>query len=67
MAINKIQLPTGNTYDLQDARLPAVTASDNGKLLQVSSGAWAKGLTITVSSSAPTSSQGSNGDIWIVI
>lgn len=47
--------------------LPSVSSSDNGKILEVSSGAWAKGRKITVSSSSPTSSDGSNGDIWIVV
>ena len=66
MAIKKIKI--GNTtYDVNDARLPAVTSSDNGKILEVSSGAWATGRKITVSYSTPTSSDGSNGDIWIVI
>lgn len=66
MAISKIQFG-GQTEDIKDARLPSVTSSDNGKILQVSSGSWSAGMTITVSSSEPTSSQGSNGDIWIVI
>ena len=47
--------------------LPSVSSSDNGKILEVSSGAWATGRKITVSSSTPTSGDGSNGDIWIVI
>lgn len=67
MSINKVRLPNNITEDIKDARLPDVTTSDNGKLLVVSSGVWNKGLTITVSESEPTSSQGSNGDIWIVI
>lgn len=47
--------------------LPAVTATNNGQLLEVSNGAWATGRTITISSSEPTAYQGNNGDIWIVI
>lgn len=47
--------------------LPSVSSSDNGKILEVSSGAWAVGRKITISSSQPTSSDGSNGDIWIVV
>lgn len=67
MAIKKITLPDNTTLDIKDARLPDTTTSDNGKLLLVSSGEWSKGFSITVSESEPTSSQGSNGDIWIVI
>lgn len=67
MAIKKIKIGSNAAIDVQDARLPDVTTSDNGKLLSVQSGVWAKGPTITISSSEPTSSQGSNGDIWIVI
>ncbi|MBO6306346.1 MAG: hypothetical protein J6M55_02445 [Paludibacteraceae bacterium] len=67
MAIKKIKIGSNSAIDVQDARLPDVTTSDNGKFLSVQSGAWAKGPTITISSSEPTSSQGSNGDIWIVI
>lgn len=66
MAIKKIKV--GDTsYDVQDARLPAVTSSDNDRALEVSSGAWAVGRKITISSSTPTSSDGENGDIWIVV
>ena len=67
MAIKKIKLPNNTTVDINDARLPAVTASNNGQILEVSSGAWAVGRKITISSSNPTSSDGSNGDIWIVV
>ena len=47
--------------------LPSVSSSNNGQILEVSSGAWAAGRKITISSSAPTSGTGSNGDIWIVV
>ena len=47
--------------------LPTVTATNNGQLLEVSNGAWAKGRKITISSSEPTAATGNNGDIWIVI
>ena len=66
MAIKKIKIGS-TSYDVQDARLPAVSSTDNGKILEVSSGEWAVGRKITVSSSTPSSSDGSNGDIWIVI
>ena len=42
MAIKKIKLPNNSTVDINDARLPDVTSSDNGNVLAVSSGAWAK-------------------------
>lgn len=47
--------------------LPTVTATDNGKVLQVVSGAWALTSPITVynGSSAPASSLGNNGDIYL--
>ena len=66
MAIKKIKIGS-TSYDVQDARLPDVTATNNGQILEVSSGAWAAGRKITVSTSTPTSGDGSNGDIWIVI
>lgn len=66
MPISKIRVG-GTDQDIKDARLPSVTSSDNGKILQVGSGSWSVGITITVSSSEPTSAQGSDGDIWIVI
>lgn len=40
MAIKKITLPNSTTQDVQDARLPDVTSSDDGKVLGVSSGLW---------------------------
>lgn len=45
--------------------LPSVSSANNGQILEVSSGAWATGRKITISSSSP--SGGSNGDIWIVV
>lgn len=42
MAIKKVKLPNNSTVDINDARLPDVTSSDNGNILAVSSGAWAK-------------------------
>lgn len=40
--IKKIQLPSGDDYNIRDSRLPAVTTSDNNNVLQVVSGSWAK-------------------------
>ena len=47
--------------------LPSVTSSDNGKALIVSSGAWTATsvTTIYTGTSTPSSSTGSNGDIYI--
>lgn len=49
--------------------VPAVSASDNNKIMMVQSGAWAaKTITMQVyysGSSAPSSSLGNNGDIYI--
>ena len=42
MAIKKIKLPDNTTEDINDPRLPAVTATDNGKVLSVIGGLWAK-------------------------
>lgn len=42
MAIKKVKLPNNSTVDINDARLPDVTSSDNGNILAVSSGAWTK-------------------------
>lgn len=67
MALSKIKLPDNTTEDIHDARLPSTASSDNGKMLVVSNGAWAKGLKITVSSTQPTAADGNDGDIWIVV
>lgn len=49
--------------------VPAVSASDNNKIMMVQSGAWsAKAITMQVyysGSSAPSSSLGNDGDIYI--
>ena len=47
--------------------VPAVSSSDNGKIMQVVSGAWSavKPVTIYSGSYAPSSGTGSNGDIYI--
>lgn len=46
---------------------PSVTTSDNGKVMKVVNGAWSAASTATIysGSSAPSSSTGSNGDIYI--
>ena len=55
---------TGN-IDIEG--LPSVTSSDNGKILIVSNGAWGTTTPTTIYSgtSAPSSSTGNNGDIYI--
>ena len=47
--------------------VPAVSSSDNNKVMMVSSGSWAavKPVAIYSGSSAPSSGTGSNGDIYI--
>ena len=47
--------------------LPSVSASDNGKILQVSSGSWSLVTPISVytSSSAPNNNNGIDGDLYI--
>ena len=47
--------------------LPAVTASDNGKILQVVNGAWAlvTPTTVYTGTDVPLSSVGSDGDIYL--
>ena len=66
--------PTDTTYDGEAAintnainGLPSVTSSDNGNILQVVSGEWQQVTPTTIysGSSAPSSSLGKNGDIYI--
>lgn len=47
--------------------VPAVSSSDNGKIMEVQSGEWAavNHVAIYSGTSAPSSSLGSNGDIYI--
>lgn len=47
--------------------VPAVSSSDNGKVMEVLNGEWAavKPVAIYSGTSAPSSSLGSNGDIYI--
>lgn len=61
---NESILGSGN---LSVSGLPSVSSSDNGKVLEVSNGAWVavKPVTIYSGSSAPSSGTGSNGDIYI--
>ena len=61
---NESILGSGN---LSVSGLPSVSSSDNGKVLEVSNGAWTvvKPVTIYSGSSAPSSGTGSDGDIYI--
>lgn len=47
--------------------VPVVSSSDNGKVMEVLNGAWAavKPVAIYSGTSAPSSSLGSDGDIYI--
>lgn len=47
--------------------VPAVGTSDNGKIMEVVNGAWAavKPIAVYSGSSAPSSSLGNDGDIYI--
>ena len=47
--------------------VPAVSSSDNGKVMEVLNGVWAavKPVAIYSGTSAPSSSLGNNGDIYI--
>jgi hypothetical protein len=47
--------------------LPAVTSSDNGKVLMVVNGAWTlvNPVTLYSGSGEPNNSQGNNGDIYV--
>ena len=68
------KLPVSSTEYISPSQIaglarqtPAVSSSDNGRLQEVSGGVWSVGRKITISSSEPTSADGQNGDIWIVI
>lgn len=52
---------------VQASLTPSVSASDNGKVLMVVSGAWAKATPVTVysGSAAPTSAEGIDGDVYL--
>lgn len=55
------------TANIQVNELPTVSSSDNGKILQVVNGAWSLVTPVTVytGTSAPNSSQGINGDLYV--
>ncbi len=71
--VKKIRLPNGTDLTIKDSRITGVdNAPTSGSGNVVTSGGVysalsAKQKTITVSSSEPTSSDGVDGDIWIVI
>ena len=58
---------TDKTVNIQVSELPTVSASDNGKVLQVVNGVWTVVTPITVysGSGTPNNSMGNNGDIYI--
>lgn len=53
--------------DLQVSGLPAVTSSDNNKILQVVNGAWTIVMPVAIYSgtSTPNNSVGNNGDLYL--
>lgn len=63
--VSNLNAHTGNT----GIHLPSVTASDNGKILQVVNGVWTLVTPITVysGSETPSNSLGNNGDIYIQV
>ena len=61
--VNKIS-KDGNLYNLKDYRIPSVTSSDNGKTLQVVSGAWAAA---TPTGGLPSVTSADNGKVLRVV
>ena len=61
---NESLLGTGN---VNISGLPTVTSADNGKVLMVVNGAWqlVSPVSLYSGSSAPSNSQGNNGDIYV--
>ena len=61
---NTTLLGSGN---IDTHELPTVSSSDNGKVLEVSSGSWAAVMPVTIytGTGSPSSGTGSNGDIYI--
>lgn len=55
------------SYSIGGSGLPAVTASDNGKILRVVNGAWTlvDPITVYTGNSTPSSSLGQDGDIYL--
>ena len=69
--VSKIKLPDNNEYNIKDARIPSVSSSDNGKVMQVVGGAWSAASVVIptyyTGTSDPSSSLGSDGDIYLKI
>lgn len=57
----------GEEYEISISSLPAVTSSDNGKILQVVNGVWALSTPISIytGSGEPSNNVGNNGDIYL--
>lgn len=70
MAIKKVKLPNNTTEDINDPRLPAVTTTDDGKVLSVSGGIWSANskpsYTFSEIGSTPTSLGGYGITNWLV-
>lgn len=68
--VNKVQLGSEVLIDISDTTAVAADVAA-GKYFYAASGQKVSGglafSTIHTSSSAPTSSQGSNGDVWLVV
>lgn len=68
-----IKTINGNTMtgtgNVSIREVPAVTSSDNGKVLMVVNGAWAATTPVSIysGSDAPNNSQGINGDLYLQI
>lgn len=67
--INKVKINNGENIDIHDIRLPAVTATDNGKVLIVEDGVWTAQALSTQTyyscNDTPPNSLGENGDLYL--
>ena len=65
--LNTLSSQTVNHITASTLHMPAVTSSDNGKILQVVNGAWALVTPVSIyyGSTAPDNNMGNDGDIYI--